>query len=63
MTFGSYDYDQTYFDNLYQYFSGKIDLNRDFPKWYHHKDWELSDRREDLIFTDREKETEVLRVL
>ena len=43
------------------YFSGKIDLNRDFPKWYHHKDWELSDRREDLIFADREKETEVLR--
>ena len=41
------------------YFSGNIDLNRNFPKWYHHKDWELSDRREDLIFSDRERETEV----
>ena len=41
-------------------FSGKIDLNRNFPKWYHHKAWELSDRREDLIFSDREHETEIL---
>ena len=45
------------------YFSGKIDLNRDFPKWYHHKTWELADRREDLIFSDRERETKVRRVV
>ena len=41
-------------------FSGKIDLNRNFPKWYHHKAWELSGRSEDLIFSDRERETEIL---
>ena len=48
----------SFYDNIH-YFSGNIDLNRNFPKWYHHKDWELSDRREDLIFSDRERETEV----
>ena len=48
---------KTYLKN--DFFSGNIDLNRNFPKWYHHKDWELSDRREDLIFSDRERETEV----
>ena len=49
----------SFYDNIH-YFSGNIDLNRNFPKWYHHKAWELSDRRDDLIYYDRERETEIL---
>ena len=41
-------------------FTGRKDLNRNFPKWHEHKTWEMSDRDDSVIFSNREQETQRL---
>ena len=39
---------------------GRKDLNRNFPKWHEHKKWERALREDSVIFSNREKETQLL---
>ena len=39
---------------------GRKDLNRNFPKWHEHLEWERSQRDNSVIFSNREKETQLL---